>query len=367
MRKTTFRILAVATLAVALNLGLVLPAAAQSSLDVGMVPMGPNLVPNLTLSGPPGGYDIQYALDIGGAQISWTTNLTRLNLMAGTTNYLDYSATNRIRRCYRAVAVTPDPSLFVWIPPGTFVMGSPSAEAERTAATETQHTVRLTKGFYMSRYLVTQGDYVALLGYDPSYYSTIGDTNFPVETVSWNDATNYCGLLTAQERLAGRLPAGWAYKLPTEAQWEYACRAGTTTALNFGSAIYGGMANFNSSYEYDSTLGWIYPVVPVGNMGMPTPVGSYPPNGFGLYDMHGNVAEWCQDWYNVYPTGSVDDPTGPATAPFSKPQDNMRVARGGNWDAPGANCRSACRDGSQQPAHEDSNYGFRVVIIPSQP
>ncbi|MEI7938574.1 MAG: SUMF1/EgtB/PvdO family nonheme iron enzyme [Verrucomicrobiota bacterium] len=135
---------------------------------------------------------------------------------------------------------SPSPRM-VWIPPGWFVMGSPTGETQRYSD-ETQHTVTLTKGFYMGKYAVTQGEYLALMGSNPSYFTTIDyngnpippDLNRPVEQVSWYDATAYCTQLTAQEQAAGRLPAGWVYRLPTESEREYACRAGTTNAFNFG-------------------------------------------------------------------------------------------------------------------------------------
>src|ERR1035438_6723839 len=148
-----------------------------------------------------------------------------------------------------------------WIPCGTFTMGSPTSEVERYSD-ETQHTVTLTKGFYMGKYAVTQGEYLALIGSNPSWYTPANgysqDLNRPVEQVSWADGTNYCAHLTQQEQAAGRLPSGWVYRLPTESEWEYACRAGTTTAFNFGSAIHGGMANFYSYLEYDASVGDIY-------------------------------------------------------------------------------------------------------------
>ena len=158
----------------------------------------------------------------------------------------------------------PSPGM-VWIPPGTFVMGSPASEAERDSD-EVQHTVTLTKGFYMGKYAVTQGQYLAVVGNNPSYFQTEDyngnpispDLNRPVEQVSWNDATNYCALLTQSDRAAGRVPSTWGYRLPTEAEREYACRAGTTTAFHFGSAIHGGMANFYDYYEYDAAIGDIY-------------------------------------------------------------------------------------------------------------
>ncbi len=156
----------------------------------------------------------------------------------------------------RGVMVEPvnpnsPPPAMLKISAGTFLMGSPVSEAERNAD-ETQHTVTLTKDFYISRFLVTQGQYLTLMGNNPSYWTTNGPTGFPitrdlsrpVEQVSWADATNYCAKLAASEQAAGRLPAGWGYRLPTEAEWEYACRAGTTTAFNLGPDLRSGMANF---------------------------------------------------------------------------------------------------------------------------
>jgi formylglycine-generating enzyme required for sulfatase activity len=256
---------------------------------------------------------------------------------------------------------TPPPAsrspCLVWIVPGTFVMGSPTSEALRNG-NETQHTVTLTKGFYMGKYLLMQGEYLALMGSNPSDFT--GDLNRPVEMVSWIDATNYCGHLTQQEQAAGRLPAGWLYRLPTESEWEYACRAGTTTAFNFGSAIHGGMANFWDNYEYDASIGDIYVANPaVRWLPRTTAVGSYQPNAWGLYDMHGNVCEWCRDWYGSYTTGSVTDPQGPTSG-------SIRVLRGGSWQYYGRYCRSAYRD-SSDPSNRFGFVGFRVVLAPGQP
>ena len=255
----------------------------------------------------------------------------------------------------------------VWIPPGTFVMGSPTSEAGRFSD-ETQHTVTLTQGFYMGKYAVTQGEYLALMGSNPSYFTTRDyngnpippDLNRPVEQVSWDDATNYCAHLTQQEQAAGRLPAGWVYRLPTESEREYACRAGTTTAFHYGNALHGGMANFYDYYEYDASIGDIYfsnPAVPW--LARTTAVGSYQPNAWGLYDMHGNVWGWCRNWYGSYPTGSVTDPQGPSSGSY-------RVFRGGGWDYGGRCCRSAYRS-YYYPSGRSDSIGFRVVLAPGQP
>jgi formylglycine-generating enzyme required for sulfatase activity len=144
------------------------------------------------------------------------------------------------------------PPGFVWISPGTFVMGSPTSEPQRQASgvlDEVQHQVTLTHGFWISQYEVTQDQYQTLTGANPSHFNS--DGGLPVEQVSWNDATNYCGLLTAVEANAGRLPAACAYRLATEAEWEYACRAGTTTATAFGDSLSSSKANFNGQFPYN--------------------------------------------------------------------------------------------------------------------
>jgi formylglycine-generating enzyme required for sulfatase activity len=261
---------------------------------------------------------------------------------------------------------SPSPRL-VWIPPGTFVMGSPTSEAER-GSDETQHTVTLTKGIYMGKYAVTQGEYLALMGINPSYFTTRDyngnpispDLRRPVEMVSWDDATAYCAQLTARELAAGRLPAGWVYRLPTESEREYACRAGTTTAFHYGNALHGGMANFYDYDEYDASIGDILvssPAVPW--LARTTAVGSYAPNAWGLYDMHGNVWEWCRDWYGSYPTGSVIDPQG-------APMGSYRVIRGGGWNGGAGDCRSAGRV-IYSPVNRGYDLGFRVLLAPGQP
>jgi formylglycine-generating enzyme len=270
-------------------------------------------------------------------------------------------------RFYRAFAQQVPANVvttnMVWITPGTFVMGSPINEALRYW-NETQHTVTLTTGLFMGKYPVTQAQYLSLLITNPSYFKTNNgysqDLSRPVEQVSWIDATNYCARLTQQERLAGRIPTNWAYRLPTESEWEYACRAGTTTAFNFGNAIHGGMANFYDYQEYDAFFGDIYvanPVVPY--LARTTAVGTYLPNAWGLYDMHGHLWEWCRDWYGGYPPGNISDPQGPVSG-------SLRVVRGGSWSDYGKDCRSAGRAVSY-PSQGSILIGFRVVLAPGQP
>jgi formylglycine-generating enzyme required for sulfatase activity len=220
---------------------------------------------------------------------------------------------------------------FVVIPPGEFMMGSPKGESGRLDH-ETLHKVTLTKPFQMGMHEVTQEHYQRVMGTTPSTFK--GKQN-PVEQVNWDEAVAFCGKLAA---LPAEKSAGYVYRLPTEAEWEYACRAGTTTKYSFGNS--------------DSELGdyaWYDK-----NSGRTThPVGGKKPNAWGLYNMHGNVYEWCQDWYGDYASGSVTDPTGAASS-------SLRVARGGCWINYSVSCRSAHRPRGAT----DSRFnflGFRVL------
>jgi len=291
--------------------------------------------PTLTLTGTDGTvYSIQYAIDLSPTN-AWVDR-TLVQAKGGGTVWTDPSAPTPGQRFYRAVSVpAPADTNLVFIQPGTFTMGSPTTEAGRNID-EVQHLVTISRGFWMGKYLVTQGDYLAVVGSNPSHFrngtnafptgtggAITNELLHPVETVSWHDATNYCALRTQQERAWGRIPTNYVYRLPTEAEWEYACRAGTTTAFYLGNGLHSGQANFNGHYEYDAAVGTINN--PSGiNLGITTPVGSYAANPWGLYDMNGNLWEWCQDWYGVYADGSVIDPQGPATG-------TVRVNRGGLW------------------------------------
>ena len=231
----------------------------------------------------------------------------------------------------------------IWIKPGTFLMGSPENELGRDY-NETQHQVTLTKGYWLGKYEVTQAQYEAVMGTNPSWNE---GADLPVEWVSWNEAMEFCAKLTASEKAAGRLPEGYEYTLPTEAQWEYACRAGTTTALNSGKNL----SDMNQCPEMDE-VGWYD-----GNSDKKThPVGQKLPNAWGLYDMHGNVHEWCLDWYGAYQTSAVTDPEGPA-------EGEGRVARGGNRHRYASGCRSAKRNFSSSTS---TSLGFRVALAPVQ-
>ena len=236
------------------------------------------------------------------------------------------------------------PAGMVKIPPGTFTMGSPASEANR-GSDEVPHLVEISKEFYIGQHEVTQAEYEQVMGTNTSHFK---GGNLPMENVSWVEANEYCTRLTARERTAGRLRLGHEYRLPTEAQWEYACRAGTTTATAFGRSLSSVQANFNGENPYQN-----------GSKGpalrKTTPVGKYGTNAFGLYDMHGNVWEWCADYFGKYPKGSLKDPTGPEKG-------ELRVNRGGGWDSLGENCRSARRDGNR-PNDRLNDLGFRVVLV----
>ena len=293
-------------------------------------------------------------------QIQWTDKLSAGNrwfhlgfsiLTESPSPLTDPASSSATIRFYRAVW-TPNTNL-VWISPGTFTMGSPTSEALRNPD-ETQHLVTISRGFWMGKYLVTQADYLSVVGNNPSAFT--GDLTRPVEQVSWSDATNYCALRTQQELVAGLIPANYLYRLPTESEWEYAARAGTTAAFYLGSGLHSGQANFYGPAEYDAGLGDVYN--PSGiSLGTTTPVGSFAASGWGLYDMIGNVWEWCQDWYDTYPTGPVTDPQGASSG-------SGRVFRGGNWYSYGRYCRSAYR--SSAPTAASYAFGFRVVLAPSQ-
>ena len=252
----------------------------------------------------------------------------------------------------------------VWIQPGTFTTGSPDSEPARYSQEGPQTRVTISQGFWMGKYEVTQGEYLAVMGNNPSWFAEVNgygtDLNRPVEKVNWFDATNYCGRLTLRERNAGQLPSGWLYRLPTEAEWEYACRAGTATAFHYGPALRSGMANFYGSYEYPPCGGQTYYCYnPAGiRLERTTTTGSYAPNAWGLYDTHGNVWEWCSDWWSSsLPGGSVSDPQGSATGSY-------RVIRGGSLGSNASRCRSAARS-IGYPAERHHSVGFRVVLIPT--
>jgi formylglycine-generating enzyme required for sulfatase activity len=237
-----------------------------------------------------------------------------------------------------------------FIPQGKFLMGSPASEPDR-GEDEFQHEVQITRPFYLGVYEVTQAEYQQVMRASPSHFNRkqVGqDTSrFPVEDVSWKDATEFCRRLS---ELPGERAAGRVYRLPTEAEWEYACRAGTQTATSFGDRLDSTQANFDGTHPYNRAAKG-------PELERTTAVGSYRPNAWGLYDMHGNAQEWCQDWYDekYYKASPGSDPEGPAT------KTERRVVRGGGWWWSGENCRSARRL-SWWPDKSDYMSGIRVAV-----
>lgn len=227
----------------------------------------------------------------------------------------------------------------VAIPGGHFWMGSPKTEAERYDHEGPQHPVEVP-AFLMGKYLVTQAQYEAIMGENPSRFR---GANNPVEQVTWDKAKEFCQRLSAK--------TGREYRLPSEAEWEYVCRAGTTTPFHFGETINTDLANYDGNYTYASGSKGRY-------RGRTTPVGSFPPNAFGLYDMHGNVWEWCADpWHDHYNGAPID-----GSAWTQGGNDNRSPLRGGSWLLNPNHCRSAYRiDGLRGRDLIDDDIGFRVV------
>jgi formylglycine-generating enzyme required for sulfatase activity len=230
----------------------------------------------------------------------------------------------------------------VLIPKGTFTMG-PTIDEKELFGHEEQHEVTISQDYYLGVTEVTQAQYEKMMGKNPSYFqgAKVGNANtaLPVENVSWDDAVEFCKKLSdlPEEKKAGRV-----YRLPTEAEWEYACRSGSKSAYSFG--------------ESSKSLG-DYAWFDQNSNGQTDPVGQKKPNAWGLYDMLGNVWEWCSDWYDEYPKGAVSDPTGPIKG-------SVRVYRGGSWSNVAVGCRSAYRRRSA-PSLRGDHLGFRVALSPS--
>ena len=247
----------------------------------------------------------------------------------------------------------------VLIPQGQFQMGSPDTETSRHGGTEVKHQVTITQPFYMGVHEVTQADYQKVMANNPSWFALqkltpelelsprevegMKTDRFPVEKVGWESAVQFCEKLSSRpaEQKARR-----HYRLPTEAEWEYACRAGTTTPFYFGSALKGDLANCNGRSPYGTDDRGV-------DLMRPQPVGSYPPNAFGLYDMHGNISEWCSDGYEEDPfeMAAAVDPQGPETGTY-------KVRRGGGWYNSPLECRAAH---TSLGGSAGNVIGFRVV------
>jgi formylglycine-generating enzyme required for sulfatase activity len=249
----------------------------------------------------------------------------------------------------------------VLVKPGTFLMGSPSDEQDRLRDEE-QHEVGITQPLYVGIQEVTQEQYERVMRKNPSCFSSTGsdkdevkgaDTRqFPVENVSWDEAVEFCIRLS---ELPEEKAKEHSYRLPTEAEWEYCCRGGhcfksPSPTFHFGNSLSSTQANFNGNYAYGGAA-------KKQSLHRPTKVGSYPPNSLGLYDLHGNVREWCADWYDskYYFRSPRQNPQGPEKGVY-------RVMRGGSWYITGRACRSAYRD-TDLPGSRNGKNGFRVVLV----
>ncbi|HEY2412232.1 MAG TPA: formylglycine-generating enzyme family protein [Pirellulaceae bacterium] len=244
----------------------------------------------------------------------------------------------------RSIADIP----FSWCPPGKFTMGSPPTEPERRPG-EDQVEVTLTKGFWMARYETTQGQWKKIGGELPGPLTAElpAGEDLPVGNVNFAEAENFCQKLTQAGHQSDQLPSDWEIHLPTEAQWEYACRAGTTTATSFGDSLSSKQANFKGR-PYNGAE-------PGPSLGHAANVRSYPANHWGLYDMHGNTFEWCRDWYHPKLPGGADPDLHDLQA-------TSRVRRGGAWTDDGWPCRSAFRL-RFEPHRRYDHIGFRVVAV----
>jgi len=291
------------------------------------------------ITGPPGVYTVFSS-----------TNLADWGLLGATPNplgsvvFTDVEAHFSSQKFYRTLLQAP-PTNMIFISPNTFTMGSPTNEQDRSGAFEgPQSTVTLTRGFWIGQYEVTQGEYVSIMDTNPSDFP--GDLSRAVSSVTWMDATNYCWKLTERELAAGRISAGSQYRLPTEAEWECAARAGTATRFSYGD---------DPDYHSLTNYAWFleFPILEL----TVHPTGQKLPNAWGLFDMSGNVWEWCQDWYGDQTGGTRTDPAGPASNP-----NGNKVMRGGAYDYPNNFCRSASRlfHFNLSP---DSDLGFRVVLV----
>jgi formylglycine-generating enzyme required for sulfatase activity len=276
----------------------------------------------------------------------------------------------------------------IWIPAGTFNMGSPVSDPMSNSDERPQTQVTLTKGFWLGKTIFTIGQWKSATGLDvrgqlikvihddtlydlggkkqtvrdfmrfspdadPGKYLANEDQDLPMYFVSWNDAMDLCRKLNERERAAGRLPAGYEYNLPTEAQFEYACRAGTTDATY---ALPLDKIAWYSGNSFQDYTGKGFSVS--GHKGGPRTVGQKQPNAWGLYDMVGNIWQWCRDWYGPLPGGNQTDPAGPATG-------TARVNRGGSFGS-GANSERSATRAKNPPAEASAYRGFRLGLCPVQ-
>jgi formylglycine-generating enzyme required for sulfatase activity len=300
-------------------------------------------------------YSIEYVTNFTEPEGQWQC-LEFLRLPTSPYLWIDTSASLAEKRFYRAVAMEA-PANMVFIPPGTFRLGAPEDEDGRNPWEGPQTDVTISRGFWMGQHEVTQGEYLEVMGNNPSWFNGVrhegtpieidygSDLDRPVERVSWHSAAAYCTALTERERLAGRIRSNNVYRLPTEAEWEYACRAWTSTRFSYGEDLhYTDMAEY-AWYEGNSE-------------GQTHTVGRKLPNHWGLYDMHGNVSEWCQDYFGAYSGGIALDPQGPESG-------QERIFRGG-----GRGSRSGLRSANRgygPPEVLSPGIGFRIVLAAGLP
>jgi formylglycine-generating enzyme required for sulfatase activity len=281
------------------------------------------------------GYQLFESLDL----VTWTLRQTKAGSGGVVSVPVELGPSDRTFFRLKRIPLQPLPQM-VWIPPGHFLMGSPPDEVGRFLDKEEPQThVSLTHGFWMSRYEVTQGEFQAVMGFNPSLFKD--DAQRPVENVTWFQAIAYCETVTKRQREEGHLTESFEYRLPTESEWEYAARAGTTTRFSYGD---------DPGYVQLRDYAWYN-----GDAGLRShPIGQKRPNPWGLYDMHGNVFEWCLDWFAQLPGGSVTDPPGAENG-------TDRNIRGGYWDSTPEFCRCALRV-HFPPATRISYLGFRMVL-----
>ena len=237
-----------------------------------------------------------------------------------------------------------------WCPAGRFRMGSPPTEPGRRSD-EGPVDVTLSRGFWIGQYEVTQSQWRRVMGAIAREFDAGKGDEVPVYWISFVEAEEFCRRLT--EAAAQELPAGWEFRLPTEAQWEYACRAGTTSAFAFGDSLEKTAANFGRPFRGAP------PGYPDGSA---TPVGAYPPNAWGIHDMHGNQWEWCRDYFHWQILGGIDPDRRDEPGNQNRDGSHSRVRRGGGWPEQARFCRSAARL-PFEPERRSNHIGFRVVLV----
>jgi formylglycine-generating enzyme len=307
-------------------------------------------------------YVLEYLHTSGGDRREWLPRVRKISIASGTNTII--AAIERSGPDTSRPVMAPNPAAgkkagdeielrgvkLCWCPPGTFRMGSPETEPGHRPD-ELQVSVTLTQGFWIGKYEVTQAQWRRVMGETRRQLNAgVGD-DFPVYWVNFHDAEEFCRKLTAQARASGELPAGWHFRLPTEAQWEYACRAGTTTPFSFGATL----------ATHHANIGQPYNGTPTGEPGSAaSAVGSYPANPWGLHDMHGNEFEWCRDWYHARLPGGTDPFHSQPGSP-NRDGSFSRVRRGGAWMDPPDFCRSAFRL-RFEPDRASDHIGLRVAL-----